>query len=491
MADPARASTPPGSSAPTVSPHRASDLPGPRGFPLLGVAPKIVQERFHLQLEAWYTEYGGPFTFKLGPKRFVTFGGAEEARDVLKRRPGQFRRGRHLAAIIEELGGRGLFTAEGENWRRQRKLTAPGFNQSQLRRFYPTLERITQRLHGVWEQAAAEDGSWDFRGDFERFTTDVTTALAFGLDVNSLEGGGHLFQNDIEQLFPGIARRMVAAVPLWRVFKLPKERALDAVGDRLRTKLEGIIAEVRTRLEADPELGPDSAETLLEAMIVAELTDEDDERFGAGEVFGNVLTLLLAGEDTTAHTLAWVTHALVSHPEVQAKLQAELDAVLGDAPGLGGFEDSKRLPYLNAVIQEALRIRSVAPIMFYESDEPTQVGDVQIEPGEVVVLLTRHFAVQDENFSDGQQFLPERWLRTEPANVARCPVHQHKAMMPFGKGPRICPGRGLSFLEMHAALACLCRNFELEAIGDPSLVRERFAFTMSPEGFEVRLKPRR
>lgn len=469
-----------------------AELPGPRGLPLLGVAPKITPDQLHLHLERWYREFDGPYTFKLGKTRFVAFGDAPAAREVLRRRPKEFRRGKHMAEIIEELGGRGLFTAEGEDWRRQRKLTAPGFNPAQLRRFFPKLLTIVDRLHGVWDEAADRGGSWDFRGDFERFTTDATTALAFGHDVNSIEGGRDLLQADVERLFPGINRRLTAAVPLWRYVKLPRERALEAAGESLRAKLDPIIAEARAKLEADPDgVSVERADTLLEAMIAAELTDADAEGFSHDEVYGNVLTLLLAGEDTTAHTLAWVAHALVSEPGVQRKLQAEVDALLDDAPGLTEVEQAKQLPYLDGVIQEALRLRSVAPLMFYQAYQPVEIAGVRVVPGEVVVLLTRHCAVQDENFSDAARFLPERWLRDDAAAAQRCPVHEPKAMMPFGAGPRICPGRGLSLLEMHVALVRLCRNFEVEAVGDPSTVRERMAFTMSPVGFELRLKRRR
>ena len=226
-------------------------------------------------------------------------------------------------------------------------------------------------------------------------------------------------------------------------------------------------------------------------MIAAEMLDEDKESFSPGEVYGNVLTLMLAGEDTTAHTLAWIAHAMVSQPEIQDKLQAELDRVLGDAPGLTAFDDQIHLPYLNGVIQEALRLRSVAPMMFHQVYETTQVADVRVEPGQVVVVLTRHCAVQEEHFSEAQRFWPERWMRGDEATTSGCPVHQPKAMMPFGSGPRICPGRGLALLELNVAIASLCRNFHVEALDDPAQVQECFEFTMRPRGFKLGLKKRR
>lgn len=467
-------------------------LPGPSGYPLVGIAPKLDREGFHLQLENWYREYGGRYTFKIGPKRFVVFADADTCKDVLRRRPGEFIRGRHLVEVIEELGATGLFTAEGDRWKKQRKLIMPGFTPTQLRNFFPQIQTITKRLHGVWSQHASDPqrSHWDFKGDFERFTTDVTTSIAFGHDTNSVEGGRDLLQAEIEQIFPAVHRRMQAAFPLWRYFKNAREREVEAAIERLRGKLEPIVAAARKRVESDPE-GPDPerAETLLEAMIAAEMLDEGDS-FTDTEIFGNVITLLLAGEDTTAHTLSWIAHALVAVDGVQEKMQAELDEVLGDAPGIVDFEDTKRLPYLNGVIHEALRLRSVAPLMFYESDETAEIDGITLAPGQIAILLTRHATVQEEHFTDAERFLPERWMRKDKDAAARCPVHNARAMLPFGNGPRICPGRGLSLLEMHVALAQLGRNFTIRAASDPTRAREVFAFTMHPTGFDLRLEKR-
>ena len=470
----------------------SNSLPGPKGLPLLGVARQIDRDAFHLQLEGWFREYGGRYTFKLGPKRMVVFADSASCRDVLRRRPDEFRRGKYVADLIDELGARGVFSSEGASWKKQRKLIMPGFNQSQLQHFFPQIQTITDRLHRVWDKAAASDELWDFRGDFERFTTDVTTSIAFGHDVNSVEGGRDLLQTQIEQIFPALHRRMSAAFPLWRYIKLPAERRVEAAARVLRDKLEPIIDAARERVAQHPGgPDPDAAETLLEAMIAAEMLDPDNEHFSNEEVYGNVLTVLLAGEDTTAHTLAWIAHALVSVDGVQAKLQAELDAVLDSDQAIVDMAQQKRLPYLNGVIQEALRLRSVAPLMFYEAYKETQIDGVRVAPGEVVVLLTRLAALKAEHFSEPEAFLPERWIRDDDAASSRCPVHQPKAMLPFGSGPRICPGRGLSLLEMNIAIARLCRNFTVEAASDPAQVEEVFAFTMHPRGFSLRLRPRR
>ena len=149
-----------------------------------------------------------------------------------------------------------------------------------------------------------------------------------------------------------------------------------------------------------------------------------------------------------------------------------------------------RMGYRKGVIQEALRLRGVAPLMFYQCYESTEVDGIRITPEHVCILLTRHATCQDEHFSESQRFVPERWMRDDEANTQRCPVHNARAMLPFGNGPRTCPGRSLSLLEMNIALARLLKNFVVEAASDPSLAREVFAFTMHPTGFELKLRAR-
>jgi cytochrome P450 len=128
--------------------------------------------------------------------------------------------------------------------------------------------------------------------------------------------------------------------------------------------------------------------------------------------------------------------------------------------------------------------------MFMDPLQETNVGDVRVGPEVGVVALTRLAGLHPDYFSDGERFLPERWLREDTDVRERCPVHETRAAMGFGGGPRICPGRGLAMLEIHAVMSTLARSFDVEAVSDPDEVREHFAFTMSPEGLRVRVRRR-
>jgi cytochrome P450 len=195
------------------------------------------------------------------------------------------------------------------------------------------------------------------------------------------------------------------------------------------------------------------------------------------------MTMLLAGEDTTAYTLAWAVHHLCDAPDAVARLRAEADALLGGEPAAREIETAHRLTFAGAVASETMRLRPVAPLLFLTANEDVVVADVAVPRGTWVGILTRPPAVDARHFADPERFRPERWLEHGAA------PHEPGASIPFGSGPRICPGRSLALLEMKVLLAMLYGGFEVERAGGAE-VRERFAFTMAPVGLRVRLRRR-
>ena len=178
-------------------------------------------------------------------------------------------------------------------------------------------------------------------------------------------------------------------------------------------------------------------------------------------------------------------HELCDAPHATQHLQEELDAVLGDAHVPPTVESLGDLPYAGAVGEEALRLRPVAPFMFMEANEPVVVGDLDLDTGDIVVVVLRMAA--EEGVDNPRAFRPERWL--DPDGEGAELVRQGKHV-PFGTGPRICPGRSLALTEIRLGLALLYKNFDVERIGWSTDVRENFSFTMNPKGLRVRLRAR-
>ena len=463
--------------------RRISDLPGPRGLPLIGNIHQIELEHFHLALERWAREYGPLYTYGMGPSAVVVSSDPALSEGILRARPDAYRRVSNVAPVFDEMGVSGVFSAEGAEWRTQRRLAMEALSHRNLRGFYPTLEGVTRRLRARWARKAAAGAALDLAAELKRFTVDVTTTLAFGHDANTIEQGDDVIQRRLGLVFPAFSRRLFALLPTWRWLRLPSDRRLDRALAELRAWLGIHIAEARARLEADPSRA-EHPRNFLESMIASR--DADGRPFSDAVIFGNAMTMLLAGEDTTAYTLVWAVHHLLDAPDAVERLRAEADAVLGGETVAVDIETANRLAFAGAVANEAMRLRPVAPLLFFESNHDVSIGDVAVPKGTWVCVLTRPPATDEHHFADPAAFRPGRWID----NDTRRGAHEPSAHIPFGSGPRICPGRTLALLEMKMVLAMLYGAFDVERVGDAAAVDELFAFTMSPVGVRVRLRRR-
>jgi cytochrome P450/nitrite reductase/ring-hydroxylating ferredoxin subunit len=466
---------------PAATTRSLRDLPGPSSLPLIGNLFQLDRARLHEVLEQWAIEYGPIYRYRFGVRPVVVVSDHRLSEQILRARPDAFRRMSTVEPVFSEMGVAGVFSAEGAAWRPQRRLAMEALSPRHLRGFYPVLRTVVSRLRARWQRASQSATPVDVADDLKRFTVDVTTLLAFGHDLNTLEQqGDQIIQRKLEQIFPAFNRRLFAVVPRWRLIRSAADRRLDRALADLRAWLQRLVDEARARMAADAGLA-ERPSNFLEAMLSAR--DDAGRPFSDDVIFGNLMTMLLAGEDTTAYTLAWAVHHLCDSPEAVAALRAELDATLGSADVPPDLETANRLSYAGAVTNEVMRLRPVAPLSYHDTNVDVVVGDLSLPAGTRLVVLTRPPAMDAASFKDPQAFRPSRWL-------APVGAHETSAHMPFGSGPRLCPGRGLALLEMKVALATIYKSFDLTRAG-ASQVRERFAFTMFPVGLTVGIAPRR
>jgi cytochrome P450 len=177
---------------------------------------------------------------------------------------------------------------------------------------------------------------------------------------------------------------------------------------------------------------------------------------------------------------------LSRNPAALERARAEVVAALGGEPMPQRYEQLAALPFVEACVNETMRLKPVAPILIIEAIRDTVVGGIQIEPGQTVMCLMRPPAVDERYFPDPQSFDPARWLEANAKTAASA----KRVSMPFGAGPRLCPGRYLAMLEMKTVIAMLLAGFELESVGtaDGAEPRELMAFTMAPVGLRMKLK---
>ena len=452
-------------------PRELASLPAPPGWPLVGHALSIDVPRMHAVLEAWDKEYGPVFTYRIGRATTLCISDPPLIDQVYRQRPHAFRRLRTIADVIEELGIVGVFTAEGDAWPPQRKVALRALHPKHLDGFFPALRATALALRARWLRTAGQPV--DLRHDFMSFTVDVTTQLAFARAIDTLADQRAPLLEAIDPIFPALSRRIVALLPTWRWVRSPADRQLEASIAEVRAFLDEVIRATR----AEARTGP--ARHFLDAMLdQTDAAPDDDDT-----LFGNAVTMLLAGEDTTANTLAWACHLLMDHPEVWERLRA---ASAVGADGVAAARDATRSPYVDQVIHEVMRLKSVGPMLFFEAVTDVVVGDVAVPAGTPITVLTRQPGLDPERFPDPSRFDPERW--SDPALPAQ--LQKTGVFTPFGSGPRLCPGRELALLEMRLVLPMLAHGFTVSRHGASDDVHEVNGFTMSPNAVMATLRPR-
>lgn len=460
--------------------RQIADLPSPKGLPLLGNALQLDPSRLHTILESWCAQLGESYTFGLGPKRILVSSNPEHLQTALRERPERYRRYSPIEHIIAEMGFNGVFSVEGEAWRPQRRLIMQALASTNFRAFFPTMQAITERLRCRWQRAAQAGDTVQMTEDLVRYTVDVTTALSFGEDPNTIDQPGDLIQDHLARIFPMINSRINAPLPLWRFVKLPKDRRFESSLHAVSQHIDGLIARARQRMQERPA---DAPRNLLEAMLKA--AGEPGSGITDPMISANVMTLLLAGEDTTAHTLAWTLSFLCSDAPLQARLRAAANEALGAAQVCAKFEDLSKLDLFEATAHEATRLKPIVPIIYLEPLVDVVLGDIAIPKGTPLFFVLRPAMLDERHFGRPGEFLPERWSTGHDAVLP----HDTRAYAQFGAGPRVCPGRHLAGVELRLVLSMLVRNFTVEPTADTASAKELLNFTMMPSAMPVRLKP--
>jgi cytochrome P450 len=418
--------------------------------------------------------------------------------DLLVARAKSFEKSPILKTSLEPLAGTGLFTSDGELWRRQRRLMAPLFQHDRLGEYADTMRACAERV-----VAGFRDGETrDLFKDTTRIAMAVAGKTLFDADTfDDADAIGAAITDGLEWVNE-------ATVSLLMILQLRVKAALDEAGPAAPERLRRLAASLSARL-TKPILLPGERSRKLEraiallddrvARMIAErraagltrpdlLThllaarDEDDgERMTDKQVRDEVVTLFVAGHETTATALAWALHLLAGDEGARRRLRAEVDA-LGGAPA--GFAELPRLPFALQVFKEALRLYPPVYLVGRVAIEDTEIAGHAIERG--TVLLYSPFVVHHraDVWPEPDRFDPSRF--TPEAETSR-----HKlAFVPFGAGPRTCIGNHFALMEGPIVLATLVERAELEPAYRGEIVSEGFA-TLRPKGgvpMRVRLR---
>jgi cytochrome P450 len=339
--------------------------------------------------------------------------------------------------------GQGLLTAEGSFWRRQRRIAQPAFHHGQIRRFAATMARAAEDLADRWEDRARTGEVFDVADDMMQLTLRIVGECLFSTDPSheSSAIGPH-----VELLLSKFITRITAPMVFPLHWPLPGNRRVRQAIVGMQRIVDEIVAE---RHRTGPMEQPD----LLDMLMSAE-DEETGERMNAAQLRDEVLTILVAGHETTAAALGWTWTLLSRHPEVDARLEAELAALNADTVGL---DELPQATIVGQVIHEAMRLYPPAWIAARTAAETDEVCGVTIPAGSLTVVSPWATHRRADLFPDPDRFDPARFRPDAGPNGG----FSKFAYFPFGGGPRVCIGNGFALMEAQLALAALRRRFRL------------------------------
>jgi cytochrome P450 len=413
---------------------------GPKGPLLTGTMREYGDDPVG-SMRQWRDRYGDFVPIRFGPFRAHVAFGPAEIEEVLVDRAADFRKSFGTRMLMPLLG-RGLLTAEGDEWLRHRRLASPAFHRDRVDAYGRTMVEYTQDAVGSW----TDGQTVDLHDEMTALTLRIVARTLFDTDVTARIEEVARLGTEIQDFYYLRFASLRFLIPTW--LPTPGNRRLGQATRRLDDVVYRIIRERRP--------GEDRGD-LLSMLLLAR--DEQGAGMSERQVRDEVMTLLLAGHETTALALSWAFLLLDRNPEARDRVEAEVAAVLGDAPA--SPDDVASLPFTQAVVNETLRLYPPAYVTGREAVRDTTIGGLQI-PRRHIVLISMYTTHRDARFfPEPDAFRPERWLDGSEKRLPR------GAFIPFGLGSRKCIGASFAMMEATLLLATIARRWRFElAPGD-------------------------
>lgn len=446
----------------TETPPARALPPGPPPFNnvigLLYLMYQVNQHNAITLIQNGINQYGDTFVMTIN--RIVQFWSqdADFAYEVLVKQAAHFNKdrdyrdqGRGLARFL----GNGLLTSNGDFWKRQRKLAAPAFHAKRIEAYANTMVGYGQQQMAGWREGQRLDMS----REMSTVTMRIVAKSLFDVEVIDIV---EMVTRSMAVIQESAIVTQTSPLPTW--VPTPLElRARRAVRD-LDEFVYKTIAEWR-------KTGVDKGD-LLSMLLLAE--DDEGQHMTDEQARDEIVTLFLAGHETTANTLNWTWTLLAQHPDIEAKLHAELDSVLQGRPPT--LADLRRLPYTDMVIKESMRLYPPAWTFSRETLQDVTIAGFNVPKGAVAALYVYGLHRNPKYWgADADVFRPERFLPEESEG-------RHKyAYIPFGAGPRVCIGFSFATMEANLLLATFAQQWQMR-LAPGQTVEMQPLITLNPKG---------
>jgi cytochrome P450 len=417
--------------------------PGPRGNLLLGSIGDLYRNRLRFVLDVART-YGDVAQYRVAHMRMYQVNHPAGVGRLLHDNHRNYSKDVATFGTLRLILGNGLFTSDGNFWRRQRRLAQPAFHRRRVAAFGDLMSDVTLAMLERWRPSVAQGQPFDVATEFMHLTLEVATRALFSTSV----------ERDVDKIGRAITTLLNEVTfrftfPFYPPLKVPTPRNRRFLA--ARATLDGVIYGVIAQRRRKPGEHDDLLALLMEAR---------DEKTGEGmsdkQLRDEVMTLFVAGHETTANALTWASYLLSTHVAVARKLRAEVDEVLAGL--IPTAADLPNLSYTRMVIDETLRLYPPAWITNRRAIEDDTICGYRI-PADAIVSISPYVTHRDPTLWENPEgFDPDRFA------PERSSGRPHYAYFPFGGGPHQCIGKGFALLEATLVLALLAQRYELHLV---------------------------
>jgi cytochrome P450 len=418
----------------------APRAPGPKGHPILGVMSDFSRDTFGFIERC--RDYGDVVSMRFLYLTAYFLYHPDDIEYVVSTNAKNFIKSRNQRSpLFQRLVGNGLLTSEGDVWKRQRRLAQPAFHRHRINAYAETMVDYAKRSVSNWQASEVRD----IHRDMMRLTLGVVVKTLFNADVSADADKVGLVLSRIVTPFAG------QATLKW----IMDNRLPTAAHRRFNRDAREIDAIVYRIIDERRKSKRDQGD-LLSMLLKA--TDEDGSGMSNQQLRDEVMTIFLAGHETTALTLSWAWYLLALNPESEKKFHAELDEVLGGR--LPAMEDMSRLKFTEMIARESMRLYPPAYALGREAINDCEIGGFRVPAGAQVFMF--QWATQRDTrfYAEPDVFRPERWTAEFTASLPKY------AYFPFGGGPRACIGNYFAMMEVILLLATIAQRFRFSLVPD-------------------------
>lgn len=467
-----------------------------------GAVTDLFDRPLFFSLYDWFIEHGSVYKLAFGPKAFVVVSDPIVARHILRENAFGYDKG-VLADILEPIMGKGLIPADLETWKQRRRVIAPGFHtvylEAMVKMFRDCSERTILKFEKLLEREELKGSKTielDLEAEFLSLGLDIIGLGVFNYDFGSVTKESPVIKAVYGTLSEA-EHRSTFYIPYWKFplarWIVPRQRKFHGDLKVINDCLDGLIKNAKeTRQETDVEkLQQRDYSNLKDASLLRFLVDMRGADVDDRQLRDDLMTMLIAGHETTAAVLTWTIFFLAQNPSKMKKAQTEIDSVLGpDGPTLDSL---KKLEYTRFIIAESLRLYPQPPLLIRRSLSPDTLpggykggkDGYKIPAGTDIFISVYNLHRSPYFWDRPDEFEPERFSVKKNSDIegwagfdpSRSPgafypneIMADFSFLPFGGGPRKCVGDQFALLESTVSLAMLLQKFNVELRGSPESV---------------------